>query len=157
MSFSKIIQLFHFVNHRIQCKKYIFISIFLLTLHLFYYFYLSKSLTSSLSLHVSSEESIFMSIFVSIIVPVVVSIAVAFLISLVDVMVFWALNKYNEHLLNDNVERGTRPEIDVSDDEFVSRPLIVDRLKTILRPCRNQSYYHVISGEHGTGKTDRIK
>src|SRR5207244_303343 len=29
----------------------------------------------------------------------------------------------------------------------------VDRLKKIFQPYRNQSFYHVVCGEHGTGKT----
>ncbi|RIA99368.1 hypothetical protein C1645_730976 [Glomus cerebriforme] len=70
---------------------------------------------------------------------------------------FWALNTYNERLLNDIVERGTRSEIDVSDNEIVSRSLFVNRLKKIFQPSRNQSFYHVISGEHGTGKSTLIK
>jgi hypothetical protein len=40
------------------------------------------------------------------------------------------------------VEKGTRPKIDISDDELVPRPLVI----------WNQSFYHVVCGEHGTGK-----
>jgi len=70
-----------------------------------------------------------------------------------DVIYAWGRSKFNEYLLNKIVEEGTRPKINISDDEFVSRPLIVDRLKKILQPHRNQSYYYLIFGEHGTGKT----
>ncbi|GBC25185.2 P-loop containing nucleoside triphosphate hydrolase protein [Rhizophagus irregularis DAOM 181602=DAOM 197198] len=41
------------------------------------------------------------------------------------------------------VEKGTRPIIDISDDELVPRPLVVERLKKIFQPNRNQSFYHV--------------
>jgi SpoVK/Ycf46/Vps4 family AAA+-type ATPase len=51
------------------------------------------------------------------------------------------------------VEEGTRPKIDISDDKLVSRPLVVERLKKILQPDKDQSYYYLICGEHGTGKT----
>src|ERR1044072_8888765 len=62
-------------------------------------------------------------------------------------------NRHNKHLLNKTVEKGIQPKIDVSDDEFVSRLLVVNRFKKILQPNRNQSYYHVVYGEHGTSKT----
>ncbi|GBB89358.1 hypothetical protein RclHR1_01600030 [Rhizophagus clarus] len=45
------------------------------------------------------------------------------------------------------MEERTRPKIDIADDEFVSRPLIVDLLKKILQ------YYYLICGDHGTEKT----
>ncbi|CAG8735848.1 22006_t:CDS:2, partial [Racocetra persica] len=82
-------------------------------------------------------------------------LVVAGVISLISVDLLYAgyRNWHNEHLLNKTVEKGTRPEIDVSDDELVPRPLVVDRLKKIFQPNRNQSYYFVVCGEHGTGKT----
>jgi hypothetical protein len=77
-----------------------------------------------------------MSTFIFIIVP----IAVALFISLVDVTVFWALNKYNECLLNDTVEMGTQPDVNLSEDMFVSQPEIIKHLKKILQPHKDQSY-----------------
>ncbi|GBC23142.2 P-loop containing nucleoside triphosphate hydrolase protein [Rhizophagus irregularis DAOM 181602=DAOM 197198] len=41
----------------------------------------------------------------------------------------------------------------VAYDEFVSRPQVIERFKKILQPHKNHSYYHLICGEHGTGKT----
>ncbi|GES74430.1 P-loop containing nucleoside triphosphate hydrolase protein [Rhizophagus clarus] len=70
-----------------------------------------------------------------------------------DVIYAFGRSKYNEYLLNKTVEEGTRPKIDISDDKLVSRPLVVERLKKILQPDRDQSYYYLICGEHGTGKT----
>ncbi|CAG8702367.1 12067_t:CDS:2, partial [Ambispora gerdemannii] len=70
-----------------------------------------------------------------------------------DLLYAWYRNGCNERLLNETVEKGTRPEIDVSDDELVSRPLVVDHLKKIFQPYRNQSFYHMVCGEHGSGKT----
>ncbi|PKY54926.1 hypothetical protein RhiirA4_67400 [Rhizophagus irregularis] len=75
MSYSKIIQLFHLVNHRVQCKKFIFIFIFisiLLTLHLFFYFYFSKSYINSSHLpRTSFEESIFVPIVVYVLISII--------------------------------------------------------------------------------------
>ncbi|CAJ0763707.1 9840_t:CDS:2, partial [Entrophospora sp. SA101] len=62
---------------------------------------------------------------------------------LVDLLYAWYQNRYNKHLLNETVEKGTRPEIDVLDDEFIPQPLV--------------SFYHVVCGEHGTGKTTLIR
>ncbi|PKY51000.1 hypothetical protein RhiirA4_531788 [Rhizophagus irregularis] len=70
-----------------------------------------------------------------------------------DIIYAWRKNKYNVHILNKTVEKGTRPKIDISDDELVPRLLVVERLKKIFQPNRNQSFYHVVCGGHGTGKT----
>ena len=122
-----------------------------LTLHLFFYFYFSKSsfTNSSPPLHIS-EVSI-LSIFLSSAMGLVVSILLFFVSG--DVIYALGRSKYNEYLLNKTVEEGTRPKINISDDTLVSRPLVVERLKQILQPDRDQSYYYLICGEHGTGKT----
>ncbi|CAB5116312.1 unnamed protein product [Rhizophagus irregularis] len=70
-----------------------------------------------------------------------------------DVLYACCRSLYNENLLNKTVEKGTQPKIDISNDEFVSRPQVVERIKEILQPHKNHSYYHLICGEHGTGKT----
>ena len=154
MSSSRIIQLFNFVNHRVQCKKYILIFTFLfifLTLHLFFYFYFSTNSSSPLP-HTSSAEE---SIFVSVIVYILIAILGLFIPG--DIFYAWYRNKCNVDLLNTTVEKGTRPKINVSDDEFVPRPLVVDRLKKILQPNRDQLCYHIICEEHGTRKTTLIR
>ena len=70
----------------------------------------------------------------------------------------WYRNGCNECLLNKTVENGTQPKItNVSEDELVSRPLVVDRLKKIFQPNRDQSFYHIVCGEIGTGKTTLTK
>src|SRR4051812_35673860 len=124
MSSSRIIQLFNFVNHRVQCKKYILIFTFLfifLTLHLLFYFYFSTNSSSPLP-HTSSAEE---SIFVSVVVYILIAILGLFIPG--DIFYAWCRNKCNVNLLNTTVEKGTRPKINVSDDEFVSRPLVIDR------------------------------
>ncbi|RGB22461.1 P-loop containing nucleoside triphosphate hydrolase protein [Rhizophagus diaphanus] len=82
-------------------------------------------------------------------------LVVAGIIGLILVDLFYAgyQNVRNERLLNKTVEKGTQPEINISDDEFVPRPLIVDRLKKIFQPDINQPSYYVVCGEHGIGKT----
>ena len=47
----------------------------------------------------------------------------------VDLLYARYRNERNKCRLNKTVEKGIRPKIDVSDDEFISRPLVVDRLK----------------------------
>ena len=120
-----------------------------MTLHLLFYFHFSKSFTSSSPPHISSEGPIFAPIVVAIVVGLSISVLGFFISG--DILFAWFLNKYNKRLLNNTVEKGTRPKI--VDDKLVPRPLIVDHLKKIFQPCRNQSFYHVICGEHGTGKT----
>lgn len=85
----------------------------------------------------------------------ILKLVIAGVISLILADLFYAeyQNKHNVRLLNKTVEKGTRPKIEVSDDEFAPRPLVVDHLKEIFQPNRNQSYYHVVCGEHRTGKT----
>jgi hypothetical protein len=124
--------------------QFIFTFIFtLLMLHIFFNFYFSNSLTSP---HISSEETI--------IDPIVVALLGSFFSFIIgDVLVACFLNKYNRYCLNNFVEKGTRPAVKIIDEEFVPRPLIVDRLKGILQPSRNQSFYYLVCGEHGTGKT----
>ncbi|GBB88550.1 hypothetical protein RclHR1_01510001 [Rhizophagus clarus] len=85
-------------------------------------------------------------------VSILVNLVIAGLVS-VDLLYAWLLNKYNEHLVNNTVEKGTQPEIYISDDQLFPRPLVVDRLKKIFQPDRDQSFYHVVCGEYGTGKT----
>uniref|UniRef100_U9T9T6 Uncharacterized protein n=1 Tax=Rhizophagus irregularis (strain DAOM 181602 / DAOM 197198 / MUCL 43194) TaxID=747089 RepID=U9T9T6_RHIID len=69
MSYSKIIQLFHLVNHRVQCKKYIFIFIsILLTLDLFLFLFLEIIYILFTSPHTSFEESIFVPIVVYVLI-----------------------------------------------------------------------------------------
>ncbi|GBB88418.1 hypothetical protein RclHR1_00150014 [Rhizophagus clarus] len=121
-----------------------------LTLHLFFYFYFLTNSSSPLP-HTSSAEEIFGSI----VVYILISILSIFIPG--DIIYAWGKNKYNVYLLNKTVKKGTRPKIDVSDDEFVPRPLVVDRLKKILQPNKNHSCYHVVCGEHETGKTTLIR
>ncbi|CAG8516223.1 9456_t:CDS:2 [Ambispora leptoticha] len=71
----------------------------------------------------------------------------------VDLMYAWYQNRCNERLLNETVEKGTRPGTGISSNKFIPRPKIVERLKRIFQPYEDQSYYYMVCGEHGTGKT----
>lgn len=55
------------------------------------------------------------------------------------------------------MERGTQLTIDVSEDKFIPRPIIESELKEILRPSKDQSFYHMICGEYGSGKSLLIR
>ncbi|RHZ79006.1 hypothetical protein Glove_152g9 [Diversispora epigaea] len=54
------------------------------------------------------------------------------------------------------IERNTLLEIDISNEIF-PRNTVINQLKEILDPVKNQSSYHVVCGEHGTGKTTLVK
>jgi len=70
----------------------------------------------------------------------------------VDLLYAWYLNSRNEYLLNNTVEKGTRPNVK-KENKLVPRPDIVERLKKILQPDEDESSYYLVCGEHGTGKT----
>jgi Cdc6-like AAA superfamily ATPase len=71
----------------------------------------------------------------------------------IDLLYAWYRDSCNESLLNETVEKGTRPVVRIEEDELVSRPVIIEHLKKILLPHKNQSFYFVVCGKHGTGKT----
>ncbi|RIA90851.1 P-loop containing nucleoside triphosphate hydrolase protein [Glomus cerebriforme] len=70
-----------------------------------------------------------------------------------DLLYAWYLDSCNESLLNETMEKGTRPDVGIKEDELVPRPVVIERLKKILLPRKDQSFYYVVCGEHGTGKT----
>jgi len=118
----------------------------LLTFHFYFYFYFLKFTNFSPLPHTSSE-----SIFAPIVVYILISILGLFIPG--DLIYACYKNKKNVSLLNKTVEEGTRPGVEISEDELVPRPEVMEHFKKILQPRRNQSLYHVICGEHGTGKT----
>ncbi|CAG8445004.1 9267_t:CDS:2 [Ambispora leptoticha] len=70
-----------------------------------------------------------------------------------DLVYLWWVSQSNERRVNKFMEKGTRPQDTVSEDKLIPRPEIVERLKKIFQPGEDHSYYHVVCGEHGTGKT----
>ncbi|RHZ52791.1 hypothetical protein Glove_457g43 [Diversispora epigaea] len=65
-------------------------------------------------------------------------------------------NKYNNDLLIKTIEKGTLPKIYVPDNKLVPRETVVKQLEKIFRPDKDQSFYYVVCGERGTGKTTLI-
>ena len=59
----------------------------------------------------------------------------------------------NEGRVNKTLEKGTQPETEMSNDKLISRPEVLECLKKLFQPDKDHSCYHVICGEHGTGKT----
>ncbi|CAG8484986.1 1072_t:CDS:1 [Scutellospora calospora] len=72
---------------------------------------------------------------------------------LTDFLFALVMNKVSEYRVNLTLENGTRPKSKVLEDEFVPRPQISETLRKVFQPNERQSYYYVICGEHGTGKT----
>ncbi|RHZ85192.1 hypothetical protein Glove_70g60 [Diversispora epigaea] len=70
-----------------------------------------------------------------------------------DLLYIWWVSHSNERLINETMEKGTRPKLTVLNNEHVPRPEIIKLLERIFQPSKNHSYYHVVCGEHGTGKT----
>ncbi|CAG8725868.1 9075_t:CDS:2, partial [Ambispora leptoticha] len=70
-----------------------------------------------------------------------------------DLIYLGWVTQSNERRVNKTLEKGTQPETEVSNDEFIPRPEVVEHLKNLFQPDKNHSYYHVICGEYGTGKT----
>ncbi|CAG8734345.1 14477_t:CDS:1, partial [Funneliformis mosseae] len=71
---------------------------------------------------------------------------------LADFLFALAVNKISKYRVNSALKNGTRPKSKVL-EEFVPRPQISEILKKIFQPNEHQSFYHVVCGEHGTGKT----
>lgn len=85
---------------------------------------------------------------------IVISINLISFMSLIsgDLLYIYYQNSYNKSLINKTVEKGTRLDVKIEEDKLISRPVIIEHLKKILSPCKNQSFYYVIYGEYGTGK-----
>ncbi|CAG8590668.1 10094_t:CDS:2 [Diversispora eburnea] len=74
-------------------------------------------------------------------------------IILADFLVAFVVDKVSEYRVGSALENGTRPVAKVKDGQFVSRPQISETLEKVFQPDEDHSYYHVVCGEHGTGKT----
>ncbi|CAG8448034.1 9025_t:CDS:2 [Ambispora leptoticha] len=169
MSSSKITQHFrgsifqiHFVNRRVLFLQSPSLMLRNLRPDLFQSSLSRPYANSSPSPHTSPEESTssYLNKFTKYTVKrlptaILANIIVTSLVGLISVYLLyaWYRNGCNERLLNETVEKGTRPDVRVSGDKLVPRPLIIERLKKILQPDEDQSFYHMVCGEHGTGKT----
>ncbi|CAG8605463.1 10597_t:CDS:2, partial [Acaulospora colombiana] len=74
-----------------------------------------------------------------------------------DLIFVYLRNKRNKRLLKEIMEKGTQPDVDVSEDDLVLRPETIKHLKKILQPYERQSFYHLVYDEHGTGKNTLIR
>ncbi|RHZ45681.1 hypothetical protein Glove_661g6 [Diversispora epigaea] len=72
---------------------------------------------------------------------------------LADILIALVVDKVSEYRISSAIENGTRPVAKVKDGQFVSRPQISETLKKVFQSEEDHSYYHVICGERGTGKT----
>ncbi|CAG8716452.1 8792_t:CDS:2 [Gigaspora margarita] len=90
---------------------------------------------------------------------ILAKIIVAGLVGLLslDLSFAWYWSKNNERLILKTLEKGTKPEAAVANEELVKRPLVVEHLKRIFNPNKNVSNYYMICGEHGAGKTTLTK
>jgi len=70
-----------------------------------------------------------------------------------DLIYLWWVNQFNERRVNKTMEKGTQPQEKVPEDKLIPQPEIEERLKEIFQPDEDHSFYHVVCGEHGTGKT----
>ncbi|RHZ87735.1 hypothetical protein Glove_30g138 [Diversispora epigaea] len=89
--------------------------------------------------------------------PIFHSYLIAKSIFVGDLIYSWYRNKRNKSILKKTIENGTRPDVGVSREKLVSRDDVVNCLNKILKPNEDQSFYHVICGEHGSGKTTLMK
>ncbi|RHZ84086.1 hypothetical protein Glove_85g71 [Diversispora epigaea] len=141
-------------------KKNILIFIFIfLTLHFpLYLYFFSEPITISLSSHTfeNFDNPLY---YLGAIGLGIIGICLALLGFFCTGDLFYACcrSKYNSNLLIKTIDKGNRPVTRVSSAKFLPRTEIVKRLERILQPDENQSYYYVICGEHGTGKTTVVK
>jgi hypothetical protein len=78
--------------------------------------------------------SIFSFIFAKLVVT-----GVGFLVSF-DLLYAWYRNRSNIRLINNTVEKGTRPNVKISEDKLVPRPVILERLKQFFSLMKNNHF-----------------
>jgi AAA+ ATPase superfamily predicted ATPase len=78
-------------------------------------------------------------------------------IILADVFYTLYKDKFNKYYFSKIIEKGTQPEVNISPLQYISQPEIVEYFKRMFKPQKNQSFYHVICGEYGIGKTTLVK
>ncbi|CAB4445996.1 unnamed protein product [Rhizophagus irregularis] len=75
----------------------------------------------------------------------------------VDKFLYPYINRTNKRKINERMEIGTKPEMDIPDSKFISRPEIAKYFEKIFQPDEDQSNYHIIYGNKGNGKTTLAK
>ncbi|CAG8683023.1 4102_t:CDS:2, partial [Racocetra fulgida] len=54
-------------------------------------------------------------------------------------------------------EHGSCPELDVMQKQLIYREGVIKKLRRVLEPISDHSSYHVVVGNHGTGKTTVVR
>uniref|UniRef100_U9TBV2 ATPase domain-containing protein n=1 Tax=Rhizophagus irregularis (strain DAOM 181602 / DAOM 197198 / MUCL 43194) TaxID=747089 RepID=U9TBV2_RHIID len=54
-------------------------------------------------------------------------------------------------------ENGNQPKVEISHSKYLSRSEMIDQLKNIFNPHEDQSFYHIIYGINGIGKSTLVK
>ncbi|CAB5371280.1 unnamed protein product [Rhizophagus irregularis] len=75
----------------------------------------------------------------------------------IDKFLYSYINRTNKRKINERIEIGTRPEMDIPDSKFIFRPEIAKYFEKIFQPDEDQSNYHIIYGNKGNGKTTLAK
>ncbi|CAG8577861.1 3189_t:CDS:2, partial [Funneliformis caledonium] len=66
-------------------------------------------------------------------------------------------NRQNESVLLHAFEHGSCPKPDVMQEQLIYREVVIKKLRRILEPIPDHSSYHVVVGNHGTGKTTVVR
>ncbi|RIB17163.1 P-loop containing nucleoside triphosphate hydrolase protein [Gigaspora rosea] len=66
-------------------------------------------------------------------------------------------NRRNERIILHAFEHGSCPEPDVIQKQLIYREVVIKKLRRILEPISDHSSYHVVVGNHGTGKTTVVR
>ncbi|CAG8516518.1 5391_t:CDS:2 [Gigaspora rosea] len=66
-------------------------------------------------------------------------------------------NRRNERIIINAFEHGSCPEPDVMQEELIYHEAVIKKLRQILEPISVHGSYHVIVGNHGTGKTTVVR
>ncbi|CAG8789194.1 13248_t:CDS:2, partial [Dentiscutata erythropus] len=66
-------------------------------------------------------------------------------------------NRRNERIILHAFEHGSCPEPDVMQKQLIYREVVIKKLRRILEPISDHSSYHVVVGNHGTGKTTVVR
>ncbi|RHZ82895.1 hypothetical protein Glove_103g267 [Diversispora epigaea] len=76
---------------------------------------------------------------------------------LFDLSFAYFYNSRNERILLHAFENGFCPEPDVPGEQLIYREDVIKELKRILEPVPDHSSYHIVVGNHGTGKTTVVR
>ncbi|CAG8748652.1 14365_t:CDS:2, partial [Gigaspora rosea] len=66
-------------------------------------------------------------------------------------------NRRNERTILNAFEYGSCPEPDVMQKQLIYREIVIKQLRRFLEPISDHSSYHVVVGNHGTGKTTVVR